>query len=209
MMKKNIFYMLAGLSVVFAVAFMGIGCAPKAVQVKEVPAQVEVEQPMVAVEEVVREIQIVEVEEERQYGGIVAEELLETQVAAAVEQDVRQEIFLEGRTSAPMLPVYFDFDKFNIRADQVDRINHNADFLWKNPKIRIRIEGNTDERGTNEYNMALGERRAITAKRYLMNKGVAENRIKTISFGEEKPLVYGHDELAWAQNRRSDFVIDR
>jgi len=116
---------------------------------------------------------------------------------------------LEGRTSAPMLPVYFDFDKSNIRPDQQPRLKKNGEFLLANPSVRIRIEGNCDERGTNEYNMALGERRALAAKKFLVNMGVAASRMDTISYGEERPLNYGHDELAWSQNRRDDFVIVR
>ncbi|HBI15402.1 MAG TPA: peptidoglycan-associated lipoprotein Pal [Desulfobulbaceae bacterium] len=114
---------------------------------------------------------------------------------------------LEGRTSAPMLPVYFDFDKSDIRADQVERVENNADFLKKSSTVRIRIEGNCDERGSNEYNLALGERRAQSAKKYLVNLGVADSRMETVSWGEEKVLLFGHDEISWAQNRRDDFVI--
>lgn len=114
---------------------------------------------------------------------------------------------LEGRTSGPMLPIYFDFDKSNIRDDQRTRLENNADFLKQNAAARVRIEGNCDERGTNEYNMALGERRALSAKKYLMNLGIHNDRLHTISYGEEKPLLYGHDELSWAQNRRDDFVL--
>lgn len=113
----------------------------------------------------------------------------------------------EGRTSAPMLPLYFDFDESKIREDQVSRAIHNADFLKENPDVKIRIEGNCDPRGTNEYNMALGERRALSAKKYLQNLGVEADRMSTISFGEERLLLHGHDELSWAQNRRDDFVI--
>ncbi len=113
----------------------------------------------------------------------------------------------EGRTSAPMLPVYFDFDSSSIRDDQVSRIKVNADFLKENPDVTIRIEGNCDPRGTNEYNMALGERRAISAQKFLGDLGVDAARITTISFGEERILLHGHDELSWAQNRRDDFVI--
>ena len=113
---------------------------------------------------------------------------------------------LEGRTSAPMLPVYFDFDKSDIRADQVERVENNADFLKKSSTVRIRIEGNCDERGTNEYNLALGERRAQSAKKYLVNLGVEDARLETVSWGEEKVLLFG-DEISWAQNRRDDFVI--
>ncbi len=113
---------------------------------------------------------------------------------------------LEGRTTGPMLPVYFDFDKSNVRADQKSRMETNATYLKGNPKAAIAIEGNCDERGTNEYNMALGERRAVNAKKYLANLGVDASRLTTISYGEEKALNFGHDELAWSQNRRADFV---
>ncbi len=116
---------------------------------------------------------------------------------------------LEGRTSAPMLPVYFDFNKSNIRKDMQGRAEANAAFLKGNAGMRIQVEGNCDERGTNEYNMALGERRAQAAKKYLVNLGVEDARIDTVSYGEEKPLNYGHDELSWSQNRRDDFVINR
>jgi peptidoglycan-associated lipoprotein len=114
--------------------------------------------------------------------------------------------FLEGRTSGPLLPVYFDFDKSNIREDQRARIDKNGAFLKEN-NVRVRIEGNCDERGTSEYNIALGERRAINAKNYLINLGIHEDRLHAISYGEEKPLLRGHDEYSWAQNRRDDFVL--
>ncbi len=113
----------------------------------------------------------------------------------------------EGRTSEGMLPVYFDFDSSDVRKDQVPRVEANAEFLTANSDTSVRIEGNTDPRGTNEYNMALGERRALSAKKYLVNLGISESRLSTISFGEERLLMHGHDELSWAQNRRADFVI--
>ena len=113
----------------------------------------------------------------------------------------------EGRTSEGMLPVYFNFDSSDIKSDQVSRIEVNADFSNKNPALPIRIEGNCDPRGTNEYNMALGERRALSAKKYLVNLGVDESKLTTVSYGEERMLLHGHDELSWAQNRRADFVV--
>ena len=113
---------------------------------------------------------------------------------------------LEGRTTGPMLPVYFDFDQFNIRADQKSRVEKNAQYLKDNSGASIIIEGNCDERGTSEYNMALGERRAESAKKYLVNLGVKGQNISVISYGEEKPLNHGHDDLAWSQNRRDDFI---
>lgn len=130
--------------------------------------------------------------------GMGAEESLESKPKSGI---------VEGRTSGPMLPVYFDFDSSMIKEDQVSRIELNADFIKGQPNINIRIEGNCDPRGTNEYNMALGERRALSAKKYLVNLGVADKQLETISYGEERILLHGHDELSWAQNRRDDFVI--
>lgn len=113
---------------------------------------------------------------------------------------------MEGRTSGPMLPLYFDFDSSALRQDQISRMDGNAAFL-KSKSVSIRIEGNCDPRGTQEYNMALGERRALTAQKYLADKGVPKERMSTISYGAEQLLLQGQDELSWAQNRRDDFVI--
>ena len=115
--------------------------------------------------------------------------------------------WLNGRTSPGMVPLYFDFDQSNIRKDQVAGMQANASFIKKNAKSEIRIEGNCDPRGTNEYNMALGERRALAAKKYLVNLGISKANLSTISYGEERILVQGDDEAAYAQNRRDDFVI--
>ena len=104
-------------------------------------------------------------------------ESLDTKVSAGSN-------IMEGRTSGPMLPVYFEFDSAVIEGDQKQRIEGNADFIKSNHDFKIRIEGNCDPRGTNEYNMALGERRAISAKKYLVNLGVAGNRVSTISYGD-------------------------
>ena len=114
---------------------------------------------------------------------------------------------LEGRTSGPMVPIYFAFDSSAVDAEQGSRMETNARFLLGNPNVTIRVEGNCDPRGTQEYNLALGERRAQSGKNYLAGLGVNPARMTTISFGEEKLLLFGHDELSWAQNRRDDFVI--
>ncbi len=113
---------------------------------------------------------------------------------------------MEGRTSGPMLPLYFDYDASTIRPDQISRMDGNAKFL-NSKSVSIRIEGNCDPRGTQEYNMALGERRALSAQKYLADKGVSKANMTTISYGAEQLLLQGHDELSWAQNRRADFVI--
>ena len=102
--------------------------------------------------------------------------------------------------------VYFDFDKSVIRSDGVKALRGNAKVIKANGDLgKITIEGNTDERGSEEYNLALGERRAMAVKRYLIDLGVSSVRLRTVSFGEAKPAVRGHDESAWRYNRRSDF----
>ncbi|MBM9614323.1 OmpA family protein [Desulfobulbus rhabdoformis] len=114
---------------------------------------------------------------------------------------------MEGRTSGPMVPVYFAFDSSKIEGEQMQRIGINANFLKSNPNFNVRIEGNCDPRGTQEYNLALGERRALSAKKGLIALGVQPDQLTTVSFGEEKLLLLGHDEISWAQNRRDDFVL--
>ena len=104
--------------------------------------------------------------------------------------------------------IHFDFDKYNIRQDDRQILSRNAAYLSKNINVKIVIEGNCDERGTAEYNMALGERRADEAKQYLVNLGINGKRITTISYGSEKPLDPGHDEDAWAKNRRDHFAVN-
>ena len=190
-MKKKIFRLLVIGSIVSSFSIMSGGCAKQM-------AKTDAEKEMAPSETA---------KAEEQYGGMGTEEPLDSK-DLAMRMEAEGEI-LEGRTTGPMLPIYFDFDKSSIKVDQRDRIKMNGEFLLQRPALRIRIEGNCDERGTNEYNMALGERRAMSAKKFLMNMGVAENRLKTISYGEERPLNRGHDEFAWSQNRRDDFVVKK
>ncbi len=104
--------------------------------------------------------------------------------------------------------VFYDFDKSALRPDAVDQLKTNANWLKVNASRGVIVEGHCDERGTNEYNLALGERRANSAKDYIVNLGVDGSRIKTVSYGEERPFASGHDEEAWAQNRRAHFVAE-
>ncbi|CAG37593.1 OmpA family protein [Desulfotalea psychrophila] len=113
----------------------------------------------------------------------------------------------EARTTEGMLPVYFNFDSSAVGEDQKPRVQVNADFMDANVDYMVRIEGNTDSRGTDEYNMALGERRALSAQQYLMDLGVEEARLTTVSYGKERLLLNGQSEDAWSQNRRCDFVV--
>jgi len=103
--------------------------------------------------------------------------------------------------------IFFDFDKSDIRADARSKLDAWADWLKKYPQATAVIEGHCDERGTREYNLALGERRASAAKSYLVAKGVNAKRLQTISYGKERPAVVGSNEAAWAQNRRAVMVI--
>jgi peptidoglycan-associated lipoprotein len=102
--------------------------------------------------------------------------------------------------------IYFDFDKSDIKAEYAVVITAHARNLTAHPNLKLKLEGNTDERGTREYNIGLGERRAQAVRRALMLQGVAESQITTVSFGAERPAAEGDDEAAWAKNRRVDLV---
>ena len=108
--------------------------------------------------------------------------------------------------SAGLQPIYFDFDKSFIRDDARPVMKANAEWLKANPNVKIRIEGNCDERGTKEYNQALGQRRATSAKKYLTDLGISAKRISLISYGKEKPVCSEHTEDCWQKNRRDDYV---
>ena len=109
--------------------------------------------------------------------------------------------------SSLLKPIYFDYDKYDIRPADAEILKGNAALLKKFPNIRIQIEGHCDERGTEEYNLALGERRASSTKKYLNSLGIGADRVSIISFGEEKPADPGHNETAWSKNRRAHTVI--
>lgn len=120
-------------------------------------------------------------------------------------QSVRDMIFAEA--NEVLKPIYFDYDKSTLKPAAKAQLETSADWLKLNPKVNCRIEGHCDERGTNEYNLSLGERRALAARRYLMSLGISQDRLFTISYGEERPAVDGHDESAWKDNRRDEFKV--
>ena len=109
--------------------------------------------------------------------------------------------------AADLTDIHFDFDQYSIRPEDRKILSGHADLLLKNKKVKIVIEGNCDERGTMEYNLALGDRRAQEAKKFLVNSGVDQKKIKTISYGKDRPLDPDHNEEAWAKNRRDHFVV--
>jgi peptidoglycan-associated lipoprotein len=102
--------------------------------------------------------------------------------------------------------IYFDFDSSEIRPEFVSVIGSHAHALARNASVRVRLEGHTDERGSPEYNIGLGERRAQAVRRALMLQGVTDAQVATVSYGEERPAVAGQDETAWAKNRRVEFI---
>ena len=109
--------------------------------------------------------------------------------------------------NSPFQPVFFALDSSDVEGAAQQALNANAEILKKYPTWVITIEGHTDERGTAEYNLALGERRAMSARTYLASLGVSGDRLRTVSYGKEFPFDPGHDEAAWAKNRRAQFVL--
>ena len=104
--------------------------------------------------------------------------------------------------------VFFAFDKYDLNNDARDTLKRQAAWLKANPTVTITVEGHCDERGTREYNLALGERRATATKNYLVTLGVSANRVGTLSFGKERPVALGHNEAAWSQNRRGVTLVN-
>ena len=109
--------------------------------------------------------------------------------------------------SSPLKDVFFEFDRYDLSSEARETLRANADWLKSNASVRVEIEGHCDERGTNEYNLALGAKRAQAARDYLSSLGIAPDRLSTISYGEEIPVCHEHEESCWKQNRRDRFVI--
>ena len=188
------------------------GC-PKKTVVKE--------EPSVKREEALRKEEVAKKEAER-----VAKEVREKEAAKIREEEVKKEEARKAREfekslvakkepgiegivleSKLLKDIYFDFDKYDIRPGDAEILKENATLLKKYTNVKIQIEGHCDERGTIEYNLALGERRANNTKQYLISLGVPPDRISTISYGKERPLDSGHNEEAWAKNRRAHPII--
>jgi peptidoglycan-associated lipoprotein len=196
-MKKGMLSLLASIS--FAALLVG-GCAsnetvkkeeavvPTATAAKVAPApSVEEAKPVVT--------EVKPVEQVKQ----VQEEVVKTVIPQA-EKPAATEIKFET--------VYFDFDKSDLRQDARDVLSKNAETILKSlTGAKIQIEGHCDDRGSAEYNLALGENRAKSAQKYLTTLGVKAGSLSVISYGKEKPAVQGSDEAAWAKNRRAEFII--
>ena len=227
MVKNNVKYLLAIMFIVFSVSVFINSCAPKKPKVDQAAIMREQERAaeetrLKAEEEERRKFdEAMKVEQERraaEEARLKAEE--EARLKAEEEKRVEEErlkeegeitpqVAREAETKAvPQLgDIHFDFDKSDIRADSREILQKNADWLQNNPDIKIQIEGHCDERGTAEYNLALGERRAMSTKKYLISLGISADRIYTISYGEELPIDPNHSEDAWSKNRRAHFLV--
>ena len=173
------------------VALLSTGCAKKAAQ--EDPQATDGGQ---AVEETQMQEQQVSAVEEQQVSDVVASET--------------EPAMMEAETLARKLSrIYFDFDQYVLTKAAQDTLYANAQILKAAPPLKILVEGHCDERGSDEYNLALGEKRAIATKNYLISLGVPANQLGAISYGEEVPLVVGDGEEAWSKNRRAEFTLQR
>jgi peptidoglycan-associated lipoprotein len=191
-------------SVIFilCIGLILMGCPKKTVVKDEPSAKAEVakmEAERVAKEKATeaKEKEAAKLKEEQ------AKKELERSLVAKRTPGIEGEVF----ESSLLKPIHFDYDKYDIRPVDTEILKGNSTFLKKFPNMKIQIEGHCDERGTNEYNLALGERRANSTKKYLTSLGITANRVSTISYGEEKPLDPAHNDEAWGKNRRAHFVI--
>ena len=111
--------------------------------------------------------------------------------------------YIEGQFE----PVYYEYDSSQIGPAERSKLEEVAGYMRRNPGVNVIVEGHCDERGSREYNLSLGERRALAARAYLVGLGIDGSRLQTRSYGSERPVAFGHDESAWSQNRRAEFVI--
>jgi peptidoglycan-associated lipoprotein len=179
-------------SIFAAIALLGISCAKKPPADSTSSTAPDFNPPS-AIEE------SEEVEPSWQQQEEVPEETL-TQTAPSIA---------ELNDTGALRTIFFDFDKYNLKPDATAALNQNLAWLRANPDFEVRIEGHCDERGTDEYNLALGDRRSTSAKSFLVERGIPASRLRTISYGEERPIDPRHNEQAWGKNRRADFVIVR
>ena len=209
MVRKN-------LSIIILILCFGLiltGC-PKKTVVKEEPSVKRAEE-LAAEKEKATKLEAERVAKEKESREKELTRIKEAEVKKAKEKEfekslvAKKEPGIEGVVleSRLLKDIYFDFDQYDIRPGDAEILKANAALLMRQPTVKIQIEGHCDERGTIEYNLALGERRANSAKKYLISLGMTADRISTISYGKEKPLDPGHNEEAWAKNRRAHSII--
>ena len=189
-----------------------VGCPKKTVVVKRDRPSVQrsEEASRLEAERAAREAREAQELKERELARIKEEEAKMVQDRGFEKSLVaKKEPGIEGKVfeSKLLKDIYFDYDRYEIRREDEEILKETAAFLKKNPEMKIQIEGHCDERGTAEYNLALGERRANHTKKYLVSLGITSDRISTISYGEEKPLDPSNNEEAWVKNRRAHIIV--
>ncbi len=194
-MMKRVWVVAVGLVFMGSSLFMMTSCAKK---------QTVSEQPVTPATPVV--------EEEMRQKPTPVEPMMKGDDQEARERRMREEAVRELRMEIRAFEasnIYFDFDRSELQAPARAILDRKATWLKDNPDFRLRIEGHCDERGTNEYNLALGERRANAAYKYLNALGISSSRMTIVSYGEERPASLGHTESAWEKNRRDEFKLLR
>ena len=193
---RNKWWMVMALLLVVPGLLMTVGCAKQAVKTDAEVSQATPQDNSAA-----------EAERARRAAEEEAARLAAQRDAQRMSEEARQREMSMARSAFVNEHVHFEFDSADLTPEAVAVLKKKASWLGYSADVSVMIEGHCDERGTNEYNMALGERRAQSAKNFLVNMGVAASRLSMVSFGEERPLDQGHDEVAWAKNRRAQFVI--
>ena len=200
MIKKT---MIVSIAVIFACTslLMMTSCAKKHVKMEEEVTKAVPEKKGAVVEDKAKKADVTLDAEKKSREEAAKKRKLEQQKADAAKMlRIQMRIFEAGN-------IYFDFDKSDLIPDARAILKRKAEWLQDNPQFRVRIEGHCDERGTNEYNIALGERRANAAFRFLNALGISGERLDIVSYGEEKPADPGHNSEAWDKNRRDEFKL--
>ena len=194
-MRKKLWVNLAVLLLVSGLIFV-TGCAKKTIKSETSMQQAEEEAAMKArAAEKAKQEEMARQQREKAVQEASLREEAQRKMMAAKEMFLNEDI-------------HFEFDSSALLSDAQEILQKKAEWLRNNTNVRVVIEGYCDERGTNEYNLALGDRRATSAKTFLVDLGIKASRITTISYGEERPLDPGHNEAAWAKNRRDSFTIN-
>lgn len=201
---KRKWIVLAMLLIVPAMLF-SVSCAKKTVMTE--PSMTDAAAEEAAAEEAARQAEMekqMEMERQKQ----LEEERLAAERAEQLKSEAMEREMMMAQNRFLNENIHFDFDDATLDQMAQERLKQKAMWLRDNPDANVVIEGHTDERGTNAYNLALGERRAESAKTFLVNLGISDARLTTISYGEERPIAMGHDEEAWSKNRRAAFVLE-
>jgi peptidoglycan-associated lipoprotein len=200
MVKKS----LSLLALILCLGLIMAGC-PKKTVVKEEPSAAKSEEARkLEAEQAAKEARERELAKMKEEEAKRAQEKeFEKSLVAKKTPGIEGQVF----ESSLLKDIHFDFDRYDIRPGDAEILKGNAALLTRYPKMKIQIEGHCDERGTVEYNLALGERRANSTKKYLTTLGLAGDRVSAISYGKERPLDPGHNDEAWAKNRRGHTII--